>query len=141
MCRVNNTGKLCFCHLEWADDSLRIFFANSKTDQGGSQSKYPRHVYANTKDWVVCPIFALGMYLTRFNTSVEANGRLFPGREQYKRFSMILKDCLHSHLPELTSLGIQLEDLGSHSIHKGAATFVSSCPGGPPAGAISVRSG
>lgn len=141
MCRVNNTGKLCFCHLEWADDSLRIFFANTKSDQAGSQAKYPRHLYANPEDSVVCPIFALAMYLTRFNTKVESNDRLFPGREQYKRFSVVFKECLRNHETKLTSLGIRLEDLGSHSIRKGAATFISSCPGGPPAGAISVRGG
>ena len=62
MCRVNNTSQICLCHMEWADDALRIYFANSKTDQQGAQSKFPRHVYSNPIDWVICPIFALGMY-------------------------------------------------------------------------------
>jgi len=47
MCRVNNTSQICLCHMEWADDALRIYFANSKTDQQGAQSKFPRYVYSN----------------------------------------------------------------------------------------------
>ena len=57
--RVNNT--------EWTDDALRKYFANTKTDQKETQSKYPRHIYANPIDWVVCPIIYLGVYLARFN--------------------------------------------------------------------------
>ena len=107
MCRVNNTSQICLCYMEWADDALRIYFANSKTD--------------------------------RFNTAVESNSRLFPGHHQFKRFANLLKQVLRSHEDELLDLGICWEDLGTHSIRKGAATYVSSCPGGPSSGAISVR--
>ena len=43
--RVNNT--------EWTDDALRKYFANTKTDQKGTQSKYPRHIYTNPIEWVL----------------------------------------------------------------------------------------
>lgn len=53
---------------------------------------------------------------------------------------VVFKECLWNHEAELPSLGIPLEDLGSHSIRMGAAMFISSCcPGGPPAGALSVQ--
>ena len=63
ICRVNNESKICLCHMEWADNALQIYFANSKTDQQGAQSKFPMHVYSNPIDLVICPFFALGMYL------------------------------------------------------------------------------
>ena len=39
--------------MEWTDDALRKYFANTKTDQKGTQSKYPRHFYANPNEWVL----------------------------------------------------------------------------------------
>ena len=104
--------------MEWADNALHIYFANSKTDQQGAQSKFPRHVSSNPIDWVICPIFALGMYLCRFNTAVESNSRLFPGHHQFKRFAKLSKRFLKSHEDELLDLGICWEDLGTHSIIK-----------------------
>ena len=47
MCRGNNTSRICMSHLQWFNDAMRIFFANTKTDQQGNQAKYPRHIYAN----------------------------------------------------------------------------------------------
>ena len=59
--------------------------------KGFSQSKYPRHICANPIDWVVCPIFSLGAYLGRLNHVGKGNSCLFPGHNQFKRFSNILK--------------------------------------------------
>jgi len=53
--------------MECTNDALRKYFANNKTDQKGTQSKYPRHIYANSIEWVVYPIFYLGVYFGRFN--------------------------------------------------------------------------
>ena len=122
--------------MEWADNALHIYFANSKTDQQGAQSKFPRHVSSNPIDWVICPFFALGMYLCQFNTAIESNSQLFPGHCQFKRFSNLLKKALRSPEDELLDLQICWEDIGTHFIRKGVATYVSSCPG-----AISVPEG
>ena len=62
ICRVNNTSQICLSHIEWTDDALRKYFANTKTDQKGTQPKYSRHIYANPIEWVVYPIFYLGVY-------------------------------------------------------------------------------
>jgi hypothetical protein len=142
MCRANNTSRICMSHLQWFNDAMRIFFANTKTDQqGNQQAKYPRHIYANPGDWVVCPIFALAMYLTSFNTPLDNNSHLFPGKNQFKRFSRLLRDCLMAHEMDLLEIGIRWQDIGTHSIRKGAATYASSSPGGPSAASISVRAG
>ena len=90
--RVNNTSQICLSHMEWTDDALHKYFANTKTDQKGTQSKYSRHIYANPIEWVVYPIFYLGVYLGRFNNVAKGNSCcLFPGHNQFKRFSSILK--------------------------------------------------
>jgi hypothetical protein len=138
MCRANNTSQICMSHLQWFNDAMRIFFANTKTDQQGNQAKYPRHIYANPGDWVVCPIFALAMYLTSFNSPLDNNSHLFPGKNQFKRFSRLLRDCLMAHKMDLLEIGIRWQDIGKHSIQKGAATYASSSPGGPSAASISV---
>ena len=39
--------------MEWTDDALcKEYFADTKTDQKETQSKYPRHIYANPIEWV-----------------------------------------------------------------------------------------
>jgi ABC-type maltose transport system permease subunit len=77
--------------MECTNDALRKYFANNKTDQKGTQSKYSRHIYANPIEWVVYPIFYLGVYEGRFNNVAKGNSFLFPGHNQFKRFSSILK--------------------------------------------------
>ena len=63
ICRVNNnTSQICLSHMECTDDALSKYFATTKTDQKGTQSKYSRHIYANPIEWVVYPIFYLGVY-------------------------------------------------------------------------------
>jgi hypothetical protein len=78
---------------------MEIYFHCMKGNQLGELSKHPRHIYPSPNDWLVCPVFALTLYLMRcFNTPLEgAGGQLFPGKTQYKRFSNSLKQCLKDH--------------------------------------------
>ena len=62
MCRANNAFSIYMHHIEWAEDSLSVYFDHSKTDSLGSQEKYTRHVYANPLQPEVCPILLLGIY-------------------------------------------------------------------------------
>ena len=78
--------------MECTDDALSKYFATTKTDQKGTQSKYPRNIYAIPIDWKVCPIFSLGVYLGRFNNVAKGDSCLFPpGHNQFKRFSSNFK--------------------------------------------------
>ena len=142
MCRVNNTSRICWNHLfTISNDALEIHFAHHKGDQMGDRAKYPRHVYANPNEPLVCPFLALALYLTTFNTTPPIDSRLFPGHQQFKRFSDIMKRVLKEHEAEVRECGQDIKDLGTHSIRKGASTFLSGVPGGPPAAAICVRAG
>ena len=86
-----------------------------------------RHIYANPVDPVVSPLTALGMYRNKFCQSGSKNTALFPVTFQYDRFVKILSGFLSKH--QCTSrkdFGITVDNIGVHSIRKGAATYVSS---------------
>jgi hypothetical protein len=133
MCRSSNTVMIHHSHMEWRGDALRVYFAHMKNDQMGERPRDPRHVYANPLRPAVCPILALGVYWASFPFD-GTSSQLFPGSAQYDRFhkqlsSLLAKEPLKSLL---VRLGVNAQDVGTHSIRKGAATFCysgsTSCP-------------
>jgi len=62
MSRAANTVSLCYNHMEWGEDALKVYFAHMKNDQRGTRPRDPRHIYANPLMPEVCPILALGAY-------------------------------------------------------------------------------
>ena len=60
MSRAANTVSICYGHLEWGEDALRVYFAHMKNDQRASRPRDARHVYANPISPEVCPVLALG---------------------------------------------------------------------------------
>jgi hypothetical protein len=144
MCRANNTCYIMFADIDWTKfDCMEVYFRHMKGDQLGEQSKHPRHIYPNPNDCLVCPVFALTLYLMCcFNAPLQgAGGRLFPGKTQYKRFSDSLARCLKEHELEVNNLGYHIKDIGTHSIRKGAASLIASLTGGPSAAAICIQAG
>jgi hypothetical protein len=143
-CRSNNTSLIKFCDIEWAScfDSFEVYFAHSKTDQVGEDAKYPRHIYANPFAPSICPILSLAMYFSCcFNVKVGSDSKLFPGNDQEDHFARILQRVCAGHVDEVNQLGFQLADIGTHSIRKGAVSYLSSLPGGPPSASICLRAG
>ena len=66
MCRSANAFTIKHSHMEWKRDSLGVFFAQMKNDQGGERPKDARHVYPNPLMPEICPLLSLGIYwLTR----------------------------------------------------------------------------
>ena len=142
MCRAGNTVSIRHAHLAWREDALTIMFGHMKNDQEGDRPRDPRHLYANPIVPEVCPILALAIYGAVFGFSQD--GRLFSGSRQYDRYSKALKRALAS--PDVNALlrasGVAVNDFGSHSARKGAATYVSSCStAGPSASSICIRAG
>ena len=76
-----------------------------------------------------------------FNISGTKDSALFPGTNQYKRFSKFLEKLCIKHKDEkMKDFGVNIEDIGVHSIRKGAASYVSSgstCA--PPQVATNIR--
>ncbi|KAL7572070.1 hypothetical protein ACA910_001717 [Epithemia clementina (nom. ined.)] len=143
MCRAKNTASIKMSDVRWINfDCFEIFFGHSKTDQLGDNAKYPRHLFANPNDPLVCPVVALSLYFSCcFNTNQTSESSLFPGNLQHDHFKELLTRILAEHRDEVIILGYQDGDLGTHSIRKGATTFISSLPGGPPPTAVCIRGG
>ena len=143
ICRSKNTTTIHLHHLEWSDDCLNIYFAHMKNDQLGDRKRDPRHIYANPIDPTVCPILALAIYFSIYSITGTKDSSLFPGKNQYKRFAKYFDFILNKFCEEIRDeFGMEVKDIGVHSLRKGAASFVSSgstCA--PPQVATNIRAG
>ena len=143
-CHVNNTAKIRLKDIEWAStfDAYEIFFAHTKTDQTGKEAKYSQHVYANSTEPLVCPVLTLAFYFSCcLNLRPAANEFIFPSNDQYQQYSKQLCRVLHEHVDEVRLLGFEVTDIGTHSIWKGAISYLASLPGGPPIAAVFIWAG
>lgn len=145
-CRCNNTARIKFSQISWNTyfDAYSIMFATTKTDQLGDAAKYPRHIYANPFQPAICPVLALAIYLTTsFGgiAQIPNNGFLFPGEAQDNRFANILRRTINDNWEIVAGMGYQVGDIGTHSIRKGAVSYLHAIPDGPSEGSISVRAG
>ena len=143
MCRACSAATICFDHMGWRNDALGIIFAHMKNDQSGERKRDPRHIYANPIIPEICPILSLGIYWLCTPFESKPN-KLFPGREQTERFRSLLSRILESEEFQtyLRNHGIDPDELGTHSIRKGSATYASSgSTACPSATAIHLRAG
>ncbi|RHY63869.1 hypothetical protein DYB30_005634 [Aphanomyces astaci] len=135
MARSKSTETIRIDHISFEEDAIGITYIKSKTDQTGSKRRDPRHVYANPSSPAICTFLALGMYFACNPTL--ANGSLFPGASQRDRFGKALKALVYTVLGEAAS-----GTVGTHSIRKGAATFVcSGSTSGPSVITVCLRCG
>ncbi|ETV77444.1 hypothetical protein H257_08861 [Aphanomyces astaci] len=118
MARSKSTETIHIDHISFEEDAIGITYIKSKTDQTGSKRRDPRHVYANPSSPAICTFLALG-----------ANQR--------DRFGKALKALDYTVLGEAAS-----GTVGTHSIRKGAATFVcSGSTSGPSVISVCLRCG
>jgi hypothetical protein len=66
---------------------------------------------------------------------------LSTGTNQDNRFSKCLLRLLKAKEVDIKAQGFEIAKIGSHSIRKGASSYLTSLPGGPPAAAIMLRGG
>lgn len=144
-CCVNNTACIKFSDVNWKEfDCYSVTFSHSKTDQVGDDARYPRHIFENHVDPLICPVLALSFHLSccfGYFTVVDDSLIIFQGPEQEKSFSRMFNKILADNVDEVRAMGYEVSDLGTHSIRKGAATYLTSIPGGPPVAASSQRGG
>jgi integrase len=144
MCRAGSAVSICFSHMEWKEDALRIYFAHQKNDQMGERPRDPRHVYANPKCPSICPVLSLGIYLLCLPPQVEER-KLFPGSSQYDRYRKFLIRHFNQYEEETNDLsqrGILPSDIGTHSIRKGSSSYCASgTTSGPASIATQLRAG
>jgi hypothetical protein len=60
-----NTVTVMREHMSWRYDSMKIEFANTKTDLMGKRATKEQHLYANPKAPEICPIVATATYLAK----------------------------------------------------------------------------
>ena len=140
MCRTNNLEALRLARVTWQDDSLQVYFAQLKNDQGGERLRDPTHLYANPISPEICPVLAIGLYLA--GGAASEGGLLYPGRRQSQRFSDNLQSALR--LPVVAEAmqgeGRVARNIGTHSFRKGAVSFAASgSANGPSFTAVSLR--
>ena len=145
-CRTENTAniQLCEINIEWEStfDVFEIYFAHTKMDQTGDEAKYSHHLYANPCCPLICPVLSLAFYFSCCcNLPQSGESRLFPGWDQYQRFSEMLTCLIRDHKAELSELGVNPKMIGMHSIKKGAVTYMSSLPGGPSISSVCFHAG
>ena len=75
--------------------------------------------------------------------NLPQNGQswLFPGHDQYQWFLEMLSCLIWDHEAEVSELGVNPKMIGTHSIRKGAVTYMSSLPGGPSISSVCIHAG
>jgi hypothetical protein len=144
-------------HVGWETDSLLITTPKHKGDQEGVKC-FARHLYANPHNPVICPVLALAVLTfvrvlkhdphcqTEVNTSSSStalpNYRIIDGPNSEGRFSDVLQRTITS-LPasEIPLLGGEKQQLGTHSIRKGAASYCAGMINGPSTVQVFLRAG
>jgi hypothetical protein len=140
--RAVNTKEMLYSHLQWKEDALVVTLPKSKTNQVGKQRPTPKHVYANPVEPALCPVLSFGVH-SLLASSVADHGCVFPGGDQQNRFSKALDRVLRSGAgrDRLATLGLTLEDIGTHSVRKGASSYLlgGMAGGGPSVIAVLLR--
>ena len=125
-CRTNNTEGIRLHHISWYEDTLQIEFGITKSNQEGERLE-KRLIFANSDNPFICPVLALSVYLGLRTLPLAEDGKLFDGGNQASRFQKSLTEALSNAQVKdcLVSFGLSTNDIGAHSIRKGAGTYLS----------------
>ena len=138
-------------HVGWEADSLLISTPKHKGDQEGAKC-FARHLYASPLQPLICPVLALAVLVftriakhdpTHTAASVAPpNFRIFNGGHNESRFSEVLARIIAA-VPDtqLSQLGSDKKQLGTHSVRKGAASFCAGMVNGPSTVQVFLRAG
>ena len=133
LARVASVGVLMLSHFSLHNGVISCKVPKCKSDQDGEHA-FEKHIFANPIKPMYCAVLALAMRV--WTMRPEDGGRLFPGATPERKFC----DGLSSILGRLNEARrLVLQNLGAHSIKKGAITFLNSILGGPSAIAIELR--
>ena len=128
-------------HLSWEGDAPLVLTPKHKSDQERNNC-YPKHVYTNPENPFICSILSTAIHF--FSGGWRRDGSkklLFLGRASEGRFSKWLRELVKKYKDNLEVIGIVSFEIGTHSFHKGVATFTFICPGGPSTVCIFLKAG
>ena len=142
MARSDNVCTTHINHISWDEDSLIFYFMKSKGDQEGLNSNEPWHIYSNPLNPFICPILALTRYVFCNPSVLNGSCKLFESTDPYQRYSKALRRILEANESTFEGMGVDIDDIGSHSARKGSATRCSTgCTVSPPMASICLRAG
>ena len=143
MTRGCSTAALRWTHMQSANDNILCIIPKSKSDQEGVKLD-PKHMYANVLNPYLCPVYALAVYTLCLRNQHPVD--VFPGGAQLSRFSKALNRQKGSNeriIETLSAYGYSPQDVGVHSIRKGAASYAANgiVAQTPSISAICLRAG
>lgn len=140
MARSQTTSTLLWKNVGWDGDCMTLQYDTSKSNQTG-ENVVPRHLYANPFEPSICPVLAMGIKLLSESHTKPSPAMLFPGGSANKNFCTWLYQLIKNPQSgfDLSNLGSNPDDIGTHSIRKGAATYVCGLTEGPQSDTIKLR--
>ena len=126
---------------------------HTQTQSGpGGRHCFSRHLYGNPTNPVLCPILALAIvvftHAIKHDASQPADStgppsfRIFDGGRSETRFSEALGRAIDGLSEcDLTRLGGEKKQIGTHSVRKGAASYCAGMVNGPSPVQIYLRAG
>jgi len=131
--RVASVGLLMLQHISIKNGAISVKIPKAKCDQDG-ESCFEKHMFANPKKPSQCVVLALAVRV--FTMKLAGDFRLFEGLEPQRRFC----DILSVVIGKIDGMRKWLfEDIGAHSVKKGACTFLNSILGGPNVHAVELH--
>ena len=143
MTRGISTSHLRWSHILTANDNCSFVIPKSKANQEGAKL-CPKNVYVNLYNPFICPIYAMGLYTLLLEKQHPRD--IFPGGQQLSRFAKALHRNKHRNseiVQLLKAHGYSPDDIGVHSIRKGAGTYATNgiVAQTPSISAICLRAG
>ena len=100
----------------------------------------PWHCFANREKPHICLVLAFARYIFAFPECLQEGMPLFSCTNQYGRYSIRMHDLFSELNDDLYDLGINWEELGTHSARKGVGSMVANASTvGPPIVALCLR--
>jgi hypothetical protein len=120
-------------HFSFRNGAVTVKIPKCKNDQDGDHA-FEKHIFANPLQPKYCGVLALAMRV--WTMTMQDGGRLFPGATPERKFCDVLSIVMERINDARRSF---LQNIGAHSIKKGAITFLNGILGGPNAIAIELR--
>lgn len=142
MSRSESIETIMLQHIDWNEDALVIEEQGHKGDQAGAD-KFGKHVYANPKEPSICPILAIAVLLFCCpGRGMDGRQQLFSGPSSSERFGKVFRKLVDKLTEEeLQEVGCKANELGTHSVRKGSASFALGQVAGPTPVAVFLRMG
>lgn len=138
--RSSTVADLLWNNVGCLGDCITVLYEKGKTNQDG-MNKVPWHIYANPKDPLICSVLAIGLKLcTETDTFGDLPFKIFPSPTSDNSFSLWMRKTADglARDPDIL-LSVPADRIGTHSLRKGAATFVNGLNDGPNPDSIKLR--